>query len=190
MFSIAFFISDVLLEMKGLSPEDDDILDETEESFIPVHDDLSIEALFQEQLPENQSISAPTDKQQTFTDKKETNKLNKQVSWGDTKKEKHDSSESGDESSEEDEGSQNSKTVCEKCSAELCKCDSGVVALDNQLIDKEKDVKTGDDEKLDEKEMNIEARKFDGVFSDTDESEESAERYESSTCTVYLKDMP
>ena len=175
--------------MKGQSPENDDILDDTEESFFPANDDSSLEALFQEQSAEAQSTASTTNKQQTLIDKKEKSKFNKQVSWSDNKDTKNESSNSGDESSEEDENSQKSETVCEKCLSNVlnCKCDSGV-ALDDNLMGKEKDVKTGDEDGPEGKEKVDEPRKFDGVFSDTDDSEGSAERYkqEFNTCSHLL----
>ena len=169
---------DVLLEMKGLSPESDEILDETEESFFPENDDSSLDALFEEQSADAQSTTSTTNKQQTLIDKKETSKLNKQVSWSDNKDAKNESSDSDDENSEEDESSQKSETVFEKCFSEVshCKCDSGV-ALNDQLMEKEKDVKTGDEDRPEGKEKVDEPKKFNGVFSDTDDSEGSDERY-------------
>ena len=160
---------DVLLEMKGLSPENDDILDETEESFFPANDDSSLDALFEEQSADARSTTSTTNEQQTLIDKKETSKLNKQVSWSDNKDAKNESSDSDNDSSEEDESSQKSETVSHY------KCDSGV-ALDDQLMEKEKD-KTGDEDTPEGKEKVDEPRKFDGVFSDTDDSEGSDERY-------------
>lgn len=169
---------DVLLEMKGLSPESGDILGETEESFFPANDDSSLKAVFEERSADAQSTTSTTNKQQTLIDKKETSKFNKQVSWSDNKDAKNESSDSDDENSEEDESSQKSETVCEKgfLEASHCKCDSGV-ALNDYFMAKEKDVKTGDEDGLEGKEKVDEPRKFDGVFSDTDDSEGSDERY-------------
>lgn len=175
------FISDVLLEMKGLSPENDDFLDETEESFISVTGNPSLEDHVQSL--ETQPTISLINKQENSTDKKETNKLNKQVSWHDKEDMKNESSDSGDESSDEDESLEESKTVRDKCSSEsaCCKCDSGVGLVDQMTEQGEAcNTKNGDESKG--KEKDAEPGKFDGVFSDTDDSEGSAERYKQELC--------
>ena len=165
--------------MKGLSPENDDHQDELEESFISINNDSSLQALFQEQSPETLPTTLPMTEQQNSANKKEAKRLNKQVSWSDTQDIKNGSSDSGSESSEEEDSLPNSKSVCDKCFSKTacCNCDSGV-ALDDRLEDKDKDSKTETDaDEMKGKEKDVEPGKFDGVFSDTDDSEGSAERY-------------
>ncbi|XP_020611801.1 uncharacterized protein LOC110050239 isoform X2 [Orbicella faveolata] len=165
---------DVLREMKGLSPENDEYLDEKDDSFISV---IQSEPLKDEQSTEPQSATLPINEEETSIDHKRTRKLNKQVSWSDTRDAKSESSDSGDESSQEDENSEKLNSVCDKCSFEIksCNCDSGV-ALNDHCTVKEKDSKTDQVEgEVKEKEKDDEPGKFDGVFSDTDDSEASGE---------------
>ena len=173
---LRFLTLDVLLEMKGLSPEIDDFLDDTEDTFISASNGLSpTEAPFQEQPPE--ATTSANIEQQNSTDKKDTNKLSKQVSWSDTQNMKNESFDTSDESSEEDESSKKSNNFCDKCLSGIscCNCDIGE-ALDDQV--KEKDSKTEDvGDETEGREKDTEPRKFDGVFSDTDDTEGSAERY-------------
>lgn len=166
---------DVLREMKGLSPESNEYLDEKEDSFISV---IQNEPFKDEQLLETQSANLPANNVETSSDDKQTKKLNKQVSWRDSQDAKSESSDSGDESSQEDENLKKLTSVCDKCSFEVecCNCDSGV-ALDDQCTVKEKDSKTDQvQDEVTEKEKDVEPGKFDGVFSDTDDSEASGER--------------
>lgn len=159
-------------EIKGLSPENDDYLDEKEENFISV--------IQNEPLKDEQSLALPFNNGETSSDQKQTKKLNKQVSWSDAQdiNAKRESSDSGDESLQEDENSEKLKSLCDNYSIEIksCNSDSGV-ALNGQCTLKENDSKTvqmeGEDK---EKEKDVEPGKFDGVFSDTDESEASGER--------------
>ncbi|XP_078352937.1 uncharacterized protein LOC144637734 isoform X1 [Oculina patagonica] len=165
---------DVLREMKGLSPEDNGYLDENEDNVTSV---IQNEPLKDDQSPETQSMSLPVNKVETSSDNKQIKKLNKQVSWGDKQDAKNESSDSGDESSQEDENSEKLNITCDTCSLEIksCNCDSGV-ALDDQCSKKEKDSKTEEMEnEAKEKENDVEPGKFDGVFSDTDDSEASGE---------------
>lgn len=158
--------------MKGLDPEDNGYLDENEDSATSV---IQNGPLKDDQSPETQSKTLLVNKVETSTDSKQIKKLNKQVSWGDTQDAKNESSDSGDESSQEDE---NSNITCETCSLNIkcCNCDSGV-ALDHQCTKKEKDSETEEIEnETKEKEKDVEPGKFDGVFSDTDDSEASGER--------------
>lgn len=162
--------------MKGLSPENDEYLDEKDDSFISV---IQNEPLKDEQSTEPQSATLPINEEETSSDHKRTRKLNKQVSWSDTRDAKSESSDSGDESSQEDENSEKLNSVCDKCSFEIksCNCDSGVALTDHCTL-KEKDSKTDQVEgEVKEKEKDDEPGKFDGVFSDTDDSEASGERY-------------
>lgn len=159
-------------EIKGLSPENDDYLDEKEENFISV--------IQNEPLKDEQSPALPVNNGETSSDQKQTKKLNKQVSWSEAQdiNAKRESSDSGDESLQEDENSEKLNSVCENCSIEMksCNCDSGV-ALIGQCTLKENDSKTDQMECEDkEKEKDVEPGKFDGVFSDTDDSEASDER--------------
>ena len=152
-------------EIKGLSPENDDYLDEKEESFISV--------IQNEPLKDEQSLALPVNNGETSSDEKQTKKLNKQVSWSEAQdiNAKRESPDSGDESLQEDENS-------EKLNSEMksCNCDSGV-ALNGQCTLKENDSKTDQMEGEDkEKEKDVEPGKFDEVFSDTDDSEASDER--------------
>ena len=167
--------------MKGLSPENDDYQDEPEESFISIENDPSLEALFQEQSSDTLPTTSTMTEQQNLTNKKETKRLNKQVSWSDTQDKKNRSSDSGSESSDEEDSLPNSKSVCDKCSSKTacCNCDSGV-ALDDQVEVNVKDSKTESDaDEMKGNEKDVESGKFDGVFSDTDDSEGSVERYKS-----------
>lgn len=164
--------------MKGLSPETDDYLDEPEESFISADNDPSIEGLFQEQSLGTQT-SCMTDGQDSAT-KVETKKLKKQVSWNDRQSTNDTTSDSDSDGSEEDENISKPARICEKCSSEIsgscCNCDGGI-ALDDQVENKaeENQMANGSDEPR-EKEKDAEPGKFDGVFSDTDDSEGSDER--------------
>lgn len=161
--------------MKGLSPENDEYLNEDEDSFVSV---IQNEPLKDEESTETQSATLPVSKGETSSDHKQTKKLNKQVSWSDIRDAKSESSDSGDESLQEDEDSKKLNSVCDKCSFEIksCNCDSGV-ALNDHCTVKEKDSKTDQVEsEVKEKEKDDEPRKFDGVFSDTDDSEASGER--------------
>ena len=169
---------DVLREMKGLSPEDDDCVDEPEESFISADNDPSIEGFFQEQSLETQT-SCMTDGQDPVS-KKETKKLKKQVSWNDGQSSKDKTSDSDSDSSEEDENISNPAPISEKRPSEIsasCNCDSEI-AFDDQVENKAEENQTanGTDEAKG-KEKDVEPGKFDGVFSDTDDSEGSDERY-------------
>ena len=171
----SFKTLDVLREMKGLSPENDEYLDELDDSFISV---VQNEPLKDEQSTETQSATLPVSEGETSSDHKQTKKLNKQVSWSDTRDAKSDSSDSGDESLQEDEDSKKLNSVCDKCSFEIksCNCDSGV-ALNDHCMVKEKDSKTDHGEgDVKDKDKDDEPGKFDGVFSDTDDSEASGER--------------
>lgn len=157
--------------MKGLSPENDEYLDEKDDSFIS-------EPLKDEQSTETQSATLPVNEAETSSDHKQTKKLNKQVSWSDARDAKSESSDSGDESLQEDEDSKKLNSLCDKCSFEIksCNCDSGV-DLNDHCIVKEKDSKADQVEgEVKEKEKDDEPGKFDGVFSDTDDSEASGER--------------
>ena len=161
--------------MKGLSPENDEYLNEEEDSFVSV---IQNEPLKDEESTETQSATLPVSEGETSSDHKQTKKLNKQVSWSDIKDAKSESSDSGDESLQEDEDSKKLNSVCDKCSFEIksCNCDSGV-ALNDHCTVKEKDSKTDQVEgEVKEKEKDDEPGKFDGVFSDTDDSEASGER--------------
>ena len=169
---------DVLREMKGLSPEDDDCVDEPEESFISADNDPSIEGFFQEQSLETQT-SCMTDGQDPVS-KKETKKLKKQVSWNDGQSTNNKTSDSDSDSSEEDENISKPAPICEKRPSEIsasCNCDSEI-APDDQVENKaeENQMANGSDEAKG-KEKDVEPGKFDGVFSDTDDSEGSDERY-------------
>ena len=162
--------------MKGLSPEDDDCVDE--ESFISADNDPSIEGLFQEQSLETQT-SCMTDGQGPVS-KRETKKLQKQVSWNDRQSTKDKTSDADSDSSEEDENISKPAPTCDKCSSEIStsyNCDSEI-ALDDQVENKAEGNQTanGSDEAKG-KEKDVELGKFDGVFSDTDDSEGSDERY-------------
>lgn len=164
--------------MKGLSPEDDDCVDEPEESFISADDDPSIEGLFQEQSLETQT-SCMTDGQGPVS-KRERKKLQKQVSWNDRQSTKDKTSDADSDSSEEDENISKPAPTCDKCSSEISasyNCD-GEIALDDQVENKAEGNQTanGSDEAKG-KEKDVEPGKFDGVFSDTDDSEGSDERY-------------
>lgn len=159
-------------EIKGLSPENDDYLDEKEENFISV--------IQNEPIKDEQSPALPVNNGETSSDEKQTKKLNKQVSWSDAQdiNAKRESSDSGDESLQEDENSEKLNSVCDNCSIEMksCNSDSGV-ALNGQCTLKENDSETDQMEREDkEKEKDVEPGKFDGVFSDTDDSEASDER--------------
>ena len=161
--------------MKGLSPENDDCVDEPEESFLSADNDPSMEGLFQEQSLETQT-SCMTDGQDSVS-KKETKKLKKQVSWNDGQSTKDKTSDSDADSSEEDE---KPAPICEKRPSEIsasCNCDSEI-ALDDQVENEAEENQTanGSDEAKG-KDKDVEPGKFDGVFSDTDESEGSDERY-------------
>ena len=161
--------------MKGLSPENDEYLNEEEDSFVSV---IQNEPLKDEESTETQSATLPVSEGETSSDHKQTKKLNKQVSWSDIRDAKSESSDSGDESLQEDEDSKKLNSVCDKCSFEIksCNCDSGV-ALNDHCTVKEKDSKTDQVEgEVKEKEKDDEPGKFDGVFSDTDDSEVSGER--------------
>ena len=161
--------------MKGLSPENDEYLNEEEDSFVSV---IQNEPLKDEESTETQSATLPVGEGETSSDHKQTKKLNKQVSWSDIRDTKSESSDSGDESLQEDEDSKKLNSVCDKCSFEIksCNCDSGV-ALNDHCTVKEKDSKTDQVEgEVKEKEKDDEPGKFDGVFSDTDDSEASGER--------------
>lgn len=161
--------------MKGLSPVNDEYLNEEEDSFVSV---IQNEPLKDEESTETQSATLPVSEGETSSDRKQTKKLNKQVSWSDIKDAKSESSDSGDESLQEDEDSKKLNSVCDKCSFEIksCNCDSGV-ALNDHCTVKEKDSKTDQVEgEVKEKEKDDEPGKFDGVFSDTDDSEASGER--------------
>lgn len=161
--------------MKGLSPVNDEYLNEEEDSFVSV---IQNEPLKDEESTETQSATLPVSEGETSSDHKQTKKLNKQVSWSDIKDAKSESSDSGDESLQEDEDSKKLNSVCDKCSFEIksCNCDSGV-ALNDHCTVKEKDSKTDQVEgEVKEKEKDDEPGKFDGVFSDTDDSEASGER--------------
>lgn len=161
--------------MKGLSPENDEYLNEEEDSFVSV---IQNEPLKDEESTEIQSATLPVSEGETSSDHKQTKKLNKQVSWSDIRDAKSESSDSGDESLQEDEDSKKLNSVCDKWSFEIksCNCDSGV-ALNDHCTVKEKDSKTDQVEgEVKEKEKDDEPGKFDGVFSDTDDSEASGER--------------
>lgn len=161
--------------MKGLSPVNDEYLNEEEDSFVSV---IQNEPLKDEESTETQSATLPVSEGETSSDRKQTKKLNKQVSWSDIKDAKSESSDSGDESLQEDEDSKKLNSICDKCSFEIksCNCDSGV-ALNDHCTVKEKDSKTDQVEgEVKEKEKDDEPGKFDGVFSDTDDSEASGER--------------
>ena len=159
----SFKTLDVLREMKGLSPENDENLDEKEDSFISV---IQNEPIKDEQSTETQSATLPVSEGETSSDHKQTKKLDKQVSWSDTRDAKSESSDSGDESLQDDEDSKKLNSVS----------DSGV-ALNDHCMVKEKDSKTDQAEgEVKEKEKDDEPGKFDGVFSDTDDSEASGER--------------
>lgn len=161
--------------MKGLSPVNDEYLNEEEDSFVSV---IQNEPLKDEESTETQSATLPVSEGETSSDHKQTKKLNKQVSWSDIKDAKSESSDSGDESLQEDEDSKKLNSICDKCSFEIksCNCDSGV-ALNDHCTVKEKDSKTDQVEgEVKEKEKDDEPGKFDGVFSDTDDSEASGER--------------
>ena len=152
--------------MKGLSPESDEYLDEKDDSFISV---IQNEPLIDEQSTETQSETLPVNNRETSSGHKQTKNLNKQVSWSDARDAKSESSDSGDESSQEDEDSKKLHSVCDNC-------DSGV-ALNDHCIVKEKDSKIDQVEgEVEEKEKDDEPGKFDGIFSDTDDSEASGER--------------
>ena len=171
----SFQTLDVLREMKGLSPESDEYLDEKDDNFISV---IQNEPLKDDQSTETQSETLLVNNGETSSDRKQTKKLNKQVSWSDARDAKSESSDSGDESSQEDEDSKKLHSVCDKNSFEIesCNCDSGV-ALNDHCIVKEKDSKKDQGEgEVGEKEKDDEPGKFDGVFSDTDDSEASGER--------------
>ena len=159
--------------MKGLSPEDDDCVDEPEGSFISADNDPSTEGLFQEQSFETQT-SCMTDGQDSFS-KKETKKLKKQVSWNDGQSTKDKTSDSDSDSSEEDENISKPAPTCEECSSQIS---ASEIALDDQVENKAEENQTanGSDEAKG-KEKDVEPGKFDGVFSDTDDSEGSDERY-------------
>lgn len=167
--------------MKGLSPENDDCVDEPEESFISADNDPSMEGLFQEQSLETQT-SCMTDGQDSVS-KKETQKLKKlkkQVSWNDGQSTKDKTSDSDSDSSEEDENISKPAPICEKRPSEIsasCNCDSEI-ALDDQVENEAEENQTanGSDEAKG-KDKDVEPGKFDGVFSDTDDSEGSDERY-------------
>ena len=159
--------------MKGLSPETDDYVDEPEESFLSADNDPSIEGLFQEQSLEIQT-SCMTDGQDSAS-KVETKK---QVSWND-RQSTNDTTSDSDSDSSEDENISKPARICDKCSSEIsgsCNCDSGI-ALDDQVENKaeENQMANGSEEPR-EKEKDAEPGKFDGVFSDTDDSEGSDER--------------
>ena len=176
--SLFVFSLDVLREMKGLSPENDDCVDGPDESFISADNDPSIEGLFQEQSLETQT-SCMTDGHHPVG-KKETKKLKKQVSWNDRQSTKDKSSHSDSDSSEEDENISKPAPISEKRSSEVsasCNCD-GEIALDDQVENKAAENQTaiGSDQAKG-KEKDVEPGKFDGVFSDTDDSEGSEERY-------------
>ena len=162
---------DVLQELKGLSPDDTEYLDDNDGSITSV---IQYEPLNNCQSPETQSTTLLASKVENSTENKQRKKLNNQVSWGDKKDRNSESSGSGDESSQEDENEKFSN-ICDKCTLEFecCNCDSGV-ALDEQCMKKEKDSTTEDQAKA--KEKDVEPGKFDGVFSDTDDSEGSGER--------------
>ena len=153
--------------MNGLSPENFENLDEKYDSFTSV---IQNEPLEDEQSTETQSAALPISKGETSSDNKQSKKLNKQVSWSNGRNAKSESSDSGDESSQEDENSEKLNEM------KNCNCDS-VVALNDQCTVKEKDRKTDQVEgEVKEKEKDVEPGKFDGVFSDTDDSETSGER--------------
>ena len=150
----------------------DDYLDERDDSFISV---IQNEPLKDKQSTETQSATLKVSEGETSSDHKQAKKLNKQVSWSDTRGAKSESSDSGDENLQEDEDSKNLNSVC---SSEIksCNCDSGVALNDHYTL-KEKDSKADQGEgEVKEKEKDDEPGKFDGVFSDTDESEASGER--------------
>ncbi|KAK2550056.1 hypothetical protein P5673_029386 [Acropora cervicornis] len=169
---------DVLLEMKGLCPEETEELAQsrTDQTLARLTDDLSTPDLFNEQSHETLSLSPSTDTAdlQEIKVSKEEEKLKKQVSWSDTKQ--TDDNLVSDNENSEDEDSLKTKNICNTCSSDIlcCKSDSGVVLIEDEREDDKHVEKTRGEDKSNAKEKEIEPRKFDGVFSDT-ESEESAE---------------
>ncbi|XP_074611990.1 uncharacterized protein LOC141866394 [Acropora palmata] len=169
---------DVLLEMKGLCPEETEELAQsrTDQTLARLTDELSTPDLFNEQSHETLSLSPSTDTAdlQEIKVSKEEEKLKKQVSWGDTKQ--TDDNLVSDNENSEDEDSLKTKNICNTCSSDIlcCKSDSGVVLIEDEREDDKHVEKTRGEDKSNAKEKEIEPRKFDGVFSDT-ESEESAE---------------
>ena len=161
--------------MKGLCPEETEELAQsmTDQILPQLTDDLSTPDLFNKQSHETPSPSSPTDTPGLKDVSKEEKKLKKKVSWSDTKR--TDGSLVSDSENSEDENSLEARNIC---SSEIlcCKCDSGVVLNEDEREDDKHVKKTSSQDKSNEKEKEIEPRKFDGVFSDT-ESEESAERY-------------
>lgn len=166
--------------MKGLCPEETEELAQsrTDQTLAQLTDDLSTPDLFNKQSHETLLLSPPTNTAdlQEIKVSKEEKKLKKQVSWGDTKR--TDNSLVSDSENSEDEDSLKPRNISNTCSSDIlcCKSDSGVVLNENEREDDEHVEKTRGEDKSNAKEKEIEPRKFDGVFSDT-ESEESAERY-------------
>ena len=106
---------------------------------------------------------------------KSVSKLSQQVSWSDTLDVQGKDPFSGDRCDEE-----KATVFCDKCASQIscCRCDSAVVLerLSIQCRDSETGNVTEDDDINKDTEKD-EPGKFDGVFSDTDDSEGSAERY-------------
>lgn len=165
--------------MKGLSPENDEYPDFNEDSLTLFASNEPWRDLLDEQPSETQSASLPANKKETKNDNNQTKKLSKQVSWGDGRDIKNESTDSGDESSQEDGSTEELNTVCDNCSLEMkcCTCDNGMIQ-NHQCKEMEKNDKAGEKNENEgkEKEKDVEPGKFDGVFSDTDDSDASAER--------------
>lgn len=164
--------------MKGLCPEETEELAQSRTDQTRLTDDLLTPDLFNEQSHETLSLSPSTDTAdlQEVKFSKEEKKLKKQVSWGDIKR--TDDSLVSDSENSEDEDSLKTRNSSNTCSSDIlcCKSDSGVVLNEDEREDDKHVEKTRGEDKSNAKEKEIEPRKFDGVFSDT-ESEESAERY-------------
>lgn len=159
--------------MKGLCPEETEELAQSRTDQTRLTDDLLTPDLFNEQSHETLSLSPSTD----TADLQEVKfKLKKQVSWGDIKR--TDDSLVSDSENSEDEDSLKTRNSSNTCSSDIlcCKSDSGFVLNEDEREDDKHVEKTRGEDKSNAKEKEIEPRKFDGVFSDT-ESEESAERY-------------
>ncbi|XP_022783132.1 uncharacterized protein LOC111323938 isoform X2 [Stylophora pistillata] len=171
---------DLLLEMKGVSPESDEDPELTEDSLKPFISSKLWRDIFDEQSTETKSEDLPADKQETGNNNKETKNLSKQVSWNDDAQDvKNESTDSAHENSQEDdESTDDLNTVYDECSTKrnTCKCDSKETKT-HQYKETEKNdlAEERNGNKNETMERDVEPGKFDGVFSDTDDSDATAE---------------
>lgn len=166
--------------MKGVTQESDEDPELTEDSLKPFISSELWRDVFDEQSAEMKSENLPAVKQETGNNNKKTKKLSKQVSWNDAPDVKNEPTDSADESSQEDdESAEDLNAVCDERSMErnICKCDSKEKKK-HQYNETEKNDKAEErkENETKEKEKDVEPGKFDGVLSDTDDSDATAER--------------